>query len=214
MPPYLKIDPQTSDHKKLRPAAEVLLDGGVVAGPTETFYGLMAAADHPETLERLMKLKGRDGNKPLLLLVDRPERLICYVREIPEPAERLMKRFWPGALTLLFRAPRNLHPSLVGPRETVGLRVEGLASIRMLVRSIDRAITGTSANPGGMPPARRPEEVEDYFGDSIDLIIDGGECPGGAPSTIIDVSLGPPRLIRDGGLSLNEMFKTAPDMRT
>ena len=193
---------------------EVLLGGGVIAGPTQTFYALMAAADRNEALEKIVRLKGRDGSKPLLLLLDNMPRVKCYAKELPEDALGLVDEFWPGPLTLLLRARPGLHPSLVGPTRTVGVRVEGLASVRLLVRSLDRAVTGTSANPGGRPPARSPEEVLDYFGDDLDLVLDCGATPGGRPTTLIDVSLGPPRLIRDGGLSLNRMMRAAPTLRT
>ena len=214
MPDLIKVDSGETDVKVLLPIAEVLLQGGVVAGPTQTFYGLMAAADELTTLNRILEMKGRDGNKPLLLLLDCPDRARCYAKEIPEEAKGLINTFWPGPLSLLLRARPGLPGPVVGPTRTVGVRVEGLPVIRRLVRMIDRAVTGTSANPGGFPPARTAGEVEAYFGDRIDLIIDSGPCPGGLPSTLIDVSLGPPRLIRDGGLSLNKMMAVAPKLRT
>lgn len=214
MPSILKIDLRLSTYHELQPVVEVLLRGGLVAGPTQTFYGLMAAADRPEAMERIMALKGRNHRSALLLLIDRVERCRCYAKELPESAQGLVNKFWPGPLTLLLRARPGLHPALVGPRRTVGLRVEGLRVIRELVRALDRAVTGTSANLTGEPPAVNVQEVRDYFGDQVDLIIDGGVCPGGAPTTIIDASMGPPRLIRDGGLSLDEMMSVAPTLRT
>lgn len=210
----ITISPDTTDYRQLLPIAEILLSGGVAAGPTQTFYGLMASADRSEAIDRILTMKGRDKDKPLLLLLDRTERVSCYARELPESAMGLVNRFWPGPLTLLLRARPGLHQALVGHTRTVGLRVEGLPVIQTLVRVMDRAITGTSANPGGASPARTVEEVQDYFGDQLDLIIDAGPCPGGAPSTLIDVSLGPPRLLRDGSLRINDMIAVAPDMRT
>lgn len=214
MASILKIDPMSADHIQILPAVNVLVEGGIVAGPTQTFYGLMAAADRPDALNRVFDIKGRDNRMPLLLLLDRTARAECYARELPESAMGLVERFWPGPLTLLLRAQQGLHESLVGPTRTIALRVEGLPVIRTLVRASDRAVSGTSANPSGKPPARTAGEVEEYFGDKVDLILDGGTCPGGLPSTIIDASLGPPRLVRDGGLSLNDMIAAAPGMRT
>ncbi|MFH1138236.1 MAG: L-threonylcarbamoyladenylate synthase [Pseudomonadota bacterium] len=210
----IEIDVVSATYRDVAPIAEILLGGGVAVGPTETSYGLMAAADQPEAMERIMKLKGRDGNKPLLLLLDRPERALCYAREIPQCVTGLTAEFWPGPLTLLLRSRPGLYPSLVGPTRTVGLRVAGAPALRLLARVMDRAITGTSANPGGLPPARSLGQALDYFGDKIDLYIDGGPSPKAPASTIIDASLGPPRLVRDGGLSINQMIKAAPDMRT
>ena len=150
----------------------------------------------------------------MLLLLDQVGRALCYGREIPDSARGLVRNFWPGPLTLLLMARPGLPEPLVGPARTVGVRVEGLPVIRWLVRCLDRAVTGTSANPGGMKPARTVEQVLEYFGDNVDLIIDSGPCPGGQPSTMVDVSLGRPRLIRDGPLSMNAMMAAAPDMRT
>ena len=211
----LTIDPQAATYKDLAPAARVLLDGGLVAGPTGTFYAVMGLVDNYAGLDRIVTLKGEEErqNKPLLILLDQELRVRCYAREVPEEAEGLMAGFWPGPLTLLFLAQGGLHPSLVGPARTVGLRVEGLPAVRQLVRMVDRGITGTSANPAGGPPAGTADEVEAYFGDEIDLIIDGGPTSGGLPTTIIDVSLGVPRVLRDGGLPLNELTQACPILR-
>ncbi|MBW2091436.1 MAG: threonylcarbamoyl-AMP synthase [Deltaproteobacteria bacterium] len=214
MPRILKVDPHQRDYMALRPAVMSLLHGEVVAGPTQTFYGLMASADQPEAIKRVMELKNRAPNKPLLLLLDRALRVGCYARYEPYSYKLLAKHFWPGPLTILLEAHPGQHPALIGPRETVGLRVEGLPVIRALVRTLDRAVTGTSANPAGEPPALTPEEVINYFGDNVDLIIDGGPCPGGKPSTLIDASTTPPRLLRDGPLSLDELLAVIPDLRT
>ena len=212
----LRIDTRLADYEALKPVARALLDGGVVACPTESFYALTALVDDHPALERIIGLKGESEreNKPLLVMVDHQARVLCYAREIPEEAEGLMGRFWPGLMTLLFLAHSGLHPSLVGPARTVGLRVEGLPLVRRLVRMVDRGLTGTSANPAGRPPASSAEEVLDYFGDKIDLVVDGG--PGTAdakPSTIIDVSLGVPRLLRDGGLPLRDLKQACPILR-
>lgn len=215
MPKRLVVDPQHASFKELAPAARVLLDGGIVAGPTETFYALMALVDNHRALDRLISLKGQEerAGKTLLVMIDQVPRVHCYAREVPEEAEGLMASFWPGPLTLLFLAQNGLHPSLVGPARTVGLRVEGLPTVRNLVRMTDRGVSGTSANISGRPPAASAEEVLDYFGDEIDMVIDGGKAGGGLPSTIIDVSLGGPRLLRDGGLPISELRHACPILR-
>ena len=213
-PRILRVDPYAFDYPLLRPVVDLLLNGGVAAGPTQTFYALIAAADQPEALTRIQTLKARDRNKPLMLLLDRRERVLCYARELPECVEGLIGAFWPGPLTILLRALTNLHPALVGPTNTVGVRVEGLPVIRALVRALDRAITGTSANPGGEAPACTAREVVRYFGDRVDLVLDGGPCPGNLPTTLIDAELGPPRLLRDGILRLDDLVRIAPDLRT
>ena len=210
----LKINPGETDYFKIKPVVEVLLKGGVVAGPTETFYGLMAAADQPEAMKRIYKLKGRPLAKPLLLLLDQPLRVNAYGRDIAPEAMLLAEKFWPGPLTLLLIAHPGLSPFLTGTRGIVGVRVEGLRLIRTLVKALDRAVTGTSANPSGDPPACTAEQVEDYFGEGVDLIIDAGSCPGGKASNVIDISLSPPCLLRDGPIPLEALEAVVPDLRS
>ncbi len=215
MPQCLPIDPHSVTFKDLAPAARVLLDGGLIAAPTGTFYALMALVDNHQALDRLLKVKGEKErqNKPLLILVDQEDRVKCYAQEMPEEAQGLIAKFWPGPLTLLFMAQHGLHPSLVGPARTVGLRVDGLPAVRRLVRMLDRGVTGTSANPAGKPPAASAAQVIDYFGDDLDLVVDGGPAGTEQPSTVIDVSLGVPRVLRDGGLPLHELIQACPILR-
>ncbi len=208
----IRIDPRLADDVQLAPAVEILRQGGVVAGPTETFYGLMASAGSPEAVARVAELKGRDGRKPLLLLMDRPERAFDYAEEILPEAEALIKAFWPGPLTLLLASRPDLHPFLVGSGGTVGLRVEGLPLVRRLVAGLDQAVTGTSANPGGAPPADTAEKVQEYFGSRVDLIIDSGTCPGGHPSTLVEASHTPFRLLRNGAISLDRLRAVVPEI--
>lgn len=213
MPRILKIDPQKAGYLLLKPAVETLLRGGVVAGPTETFYGLMALSGNAGALERISQLKGRPADKPFLLLLDTDLRAVCYARNVPPLFEALAKRFWPGPLTLLLKAHPGLHPLLIGPQQTVALRVVGLPCVRMLVRATDRAVTGTSANPSGRPPAATAEEVAAYFGDGVDLVLDAGRLAGGQPSTLVDATTIPPHLVRAGVIGLEDLRAVIPDLR-
>ncbi|MDY7002024.1 MAG: L-threonylcarbamoyladenylate synthase [Thermodesulfobacteriota bacterium] len=214
MPLIIKINPHAASPAGLEPAIKTLLRGGVIAGPTQTFYGLMAAADQPQAMARVLELKGRDSRKPLLLLLDTSQRVLDYAQSPPKSAADLAEAFWPGPLTLLVPAKPGLDPALAGPSGGVGLRVEGLPIVRTLVQALGRAVTGTSANPGGEPPARTMAEVLAYFGDSLDLILDGGPCPGAGPSTLIDACDSRPRLLRPGVLGLEELRAVVPDLQT
>jgi len=209
---FLEIDSQETGTDILRPVIEVLAGGGIVAGPTQTYYGLMALDDRSESLSRVAELKGRPKDSPFLLLLDDVSRVGRYTDIISPPARQLMQEFWPGPLTLLFRSRPGLDPRLVGPDGTVGLRVEGLAVIRSIVRELGRAVTGTSANPTGHPPARTAGDVSEYFGDRVDLILDSGSCPGGKASTVIDANQFPPKLIRDGAVPLPDLLAIVPDL--
>ena len=202
-----------ADYEQLAPVVRTLLHGGVVAAPTQSFYALMVMADNHQGLDRLEILKPGRQEKAFLLLLDSAARATCYAREVPQEAKALMERFWPGLLSLLFLAQPGLHSSLVGPARTVGLRVEGLHLVRRLVRLVDRGLTGTSANLPGQKPPTTITEVEAYFGDKVDLYLDCGPTNGNMASTIIDVSLGAPRLLRDGALAINELEAACPLLR-
>jgi L-threonylcarbamoyladenylate synthase len=207
------IDPANATLADLTPAAEVLLGGGLIAGPTQSFYALMALADKPEALERLAGLKaGRSGDQAFLLLIDQKARALSYAREVGEVADRLMDSFWPGPLTLLTPGHTGLHPLLLGRSKTVGLRMEGLGVIRRLIRMVDRGVTGTSANPhGGRPPVTIGEVLE-HFDGKIDLALDAGPTGGGRSSTIVDVSGPEIWVIRQGAVPVEDLRRVCPSV--
>ncbi|MDR1546648.1 MAG: threonylcarbamoyl-AMP synthase [Deltaproteobacteria bacterium] len=214
MTPILVIDPHSASYKELAPAAEVLLDGGLVAGPTQSFYALMALADKPEALERLAELKsGRGREQAFLLLLDQIDRARCYASAVPDEALPLIEKHWPGLLTLLLPGMSGLHPLLLGKNRTVGLRVEGLAAVRRLIRMVDRAVTGTSANPHGAPPPVTAAEAAERYDGFLDLIIDGGPTAGGLASTIVDFGGPEPRLIRQGAIAAELVLTVQPSVK-
>ena len=209
----LAIDPSAASFADLAPAAEILLGGGLVAGPTQSFYALMALADKPEALARLAELKsGRTADQAFLLLIDQKARALSYAREVGEVADKLMAAFWPGPLTLLMSGHNGLHPLLLGKAKTVGLRMEGLETIRRLIRMVDRGVTGTSANPHGGEPPTAIEEVLDHFDGRIDLAIDAGPAKGGRLSTIVDVSGPEMWVFREGAIGTEELREVCPSI--
>jgi L-threonylcarbamoyladenylate synthase len=207
----VKIDPNDADYRQLAPAAETLLAGGLIAGPTQSFYAFMCLADKPKAMERIMNLKpGRPPDHAYLLLIDQKQRSRSYAMEVPPQAEVLMDTFWPGLLTLLMPAHAGLHKCLIGKSKTVGLRVEGLGSIRRLIRMVDRGITGTSANPHKRNPPMTPEQVLDYFPDQLDMVLDAGPTAGGLSSTVVDLSGPTPWVFRHGAIPVGEIVKVCP----
>ncbi|MDR1052270.1 MAG: threonylcarbamoyl-AMP synthase [Deltaproteobacteria bacterium] len=213
MTKVVKIDPQRATYKQLAPAAEVLLSGGLVAGPTQSYYALMALADKPAALERIAALKpGRTAEHAFLLLLDQSLRSRSYAVEMSEQAGALMDRFWPGLLTLLMPAHTGLHRLLLGKSKTVGLRVEGLAAVRRLIRMVDRGVTGTSANPHRQSPPTTKDQVLDYFPGQLDLVLDGGPTPGGLSSTIVDLSGPIPWIFRKGAVPVEEIAAVCPSV--
>jgi L-threonylcarbamoyladenylate synthase len=198
----VRVDPVAPDERVVREAADVLRRGGLVAFPTETFYGLGAAALDAAAVRRVFEVKGRPSSMPLLVLVDSAARLRHVAIDVPERARTLMDRHWPGALTLVFRAAPQLPAELTAGTGTVGVRVPNHRVARALVSQLGLPVTAPSANPTGGDPPTTADGVLAYFRDVLDLVLDGGPTPGGAPSTVVDVTVDPPRVLRRGAITL------------
>ncbi len=198
----LPIDPRQPAFRDLVAAARVVRDGGLVAFPTETFYGLGANAFDPDAVARVFRAKGRPADKPLLVLVDSLEMAAEVVVEIPARARELIARYWPGPLTLILRARPHLPPALTAGTGTIGVRISSHPVPRALVRVAALPITAPSANSHGGPSPRTAGEVLAGLGERVDLVLDGGPTAGGAPSTVLDVTEDPPRLVRAGAVAL------------
>ena len=182
--------------------AAILRGGGLVAFPTESFYGLGADALDAAAVARVFEVKGRPETKPVLVLVDSIEMTEDLVDELPGGARDLMTRHWPGALTLVLRAAARVPTSVTAGSGTVGVRMPGHALARQLVRAAGRPVTAPSANPSGAPPPTSASEVAGYFEGRIDLILDGGVTAGGTGSTVADCTVWPPRVLRAGPVVL------------
>jgi L-threonylcarbamoyladenylate synthase len=168
-----------ADSRGIEKASQKILEGWVVAFPTETFYGLGADALELEALRKVFQIKGREENKPLLLLVADRTWLPGLVKKIPPVAEQLIERFWPGPLTLVFEASPNLPSILTAHTGQIGLRISSHPVAQALVQAVGRAITATSANVTGQPSASLASEVFQTLGKQVDAILDGGKTAGG-----------------------------------
>lgn len=180
-------------------ASEVIANGGVIGFRTDTFYGLGADPFNAAAVARLRELKGREDNKPILLLIsdaDLVERLIATRSDKFKIAAR---EFWPGPLTIIGAAVAALPEEVTAGSGTVGVRLPAAESVRAFVRECGGVLTATSANPAGREPARSAQEVASYFTD-LDLIVDGGEVSATEPSTVLDVLTSPPRIVREGAI--------------
>ena len=182
-------------------AAKLIANGGVIAFRTDTFYGLGANPLNSNAVARIKKLKDREGSQPILLLIGDPSDVDHLIVEKSEDFELVARSFWPGPLTIIGRAASKLSDELTAGTGTVGVRLPNDEDVRVLVRVCGGALTATSANLSGDPPARSAEEVADYFPTGIDLIIDGGEVVATEPSTVLDLSQPAPRVIREGAVS-------------
>jgi L-threonylcarbamoyladenylate synthase len=185
----------------LEEASRVLHAGGLVAFPTESFYGLAADPRRDDALRRLFALKRRSPDQPLLLLLPSRESAAEYAARVPAAAERLMDRFWPGGLTLVLEALPSVSPLLTAGTGTIGLRLSSHPLATALARRFGTAVTGTSANPSGRPPACSAREAAASLACETVLILDGGPTPGGAGSTVLDVTADPSRVLREGQVS-------------
>jgi L-threonylcarbamoyladenylate synthase len=198
----VRVDAAAPDPGVVRQAAQVLRAGGLVAFPTETFYGLGAAALDAAAARRVFAAKGRPASMPLLVLVDSRAMAAAVAADVPARAAALMDRYWPGPLTLVLRAAPRLPAEVTAGTGTVGVRVSAHPVARALVRALGEPVTAPSANPTGAPPPATAEAVLAALGDAIDLVLDAGPTPGGAPSTVLDLTVDPPRVIRQGAITL------------
>ncbi len=200
----IKLSDERRD-EAISEAIAALQRGGIIAYPTETFYGLGVKFDMPESLEVLYGLKKRPSEKAMPLIIGRRELLPevaagKWLRDVPRAAECLMDRFWPGPLTLLLPAGEGLSVFLTAGTGMIAVRIPGESFALHLAKKAGFPITATSANLSGMPPAMDAEMVVRYFGERPDLLIDGGRTGSGRPSTIVDVSGGGTRILREGAI--------------
>lgn len=187
-------------------AAALLRAGGIVAYPTETYYGLGARWDRAEALERLAAAKLRPEGKPLPLLAADAAQVAAVALPLPPGAARLAGRLWPGPVTLVVPARPGLPEPLTGGTGTVGVRIPGSAMARALAAAAGGALVSTSANPSGGAPPDRAGALDPALVGRIDGVLDGGPTPGGAPSTVVDATGERPRLLREGAVPWAEVL--------
>lgn len=204
-PPVIRTHNEKDLRNGVDRARHIILSGGIVAFPTESFYGLAVNASDENAIGRLFKIKKRMDNMPVLVLIPSLEYLKGYVADVPEIALRLIGRFWPGGLTLLFKAGSGISPLLTADTRKIGVRISSHPLAAALARAVDSPITGTSANISGKPGCVTAKEVYSSLGRDVDLILDGGETKGGKGSTILDVTVDPPEIIREGMISREQL---------
>jgi L-threonylcarbamoyladenylate synthase len=203
----IKADPWGNFSTDIEEAARILMGGGLVAFPTESFYGLAANAMDEDGIRRIFSVKERQDKNPVLILIPCLDMLDTLVSEIPATAKELIRRFWPGGLTMVFHAGPGISSLLTANTGKIGIRLSSHPIATALTRNAGVPITGTSANLSGQPPCTNPEDVIDSIGERIDLIIDSGKTFGGKGSTILDVTTQPPSILREGMISPSEIKK-------
>lgn len=194
----------------LNRAVELLKDGGVVAFPTDTVYGVGVDPLQPQAVRKLYRIKGRPDNKPIAILVGSIEDVERVAQSPSEPFSRLADRFWPGGLTLIVEA-RDLPPEITAGGSTVGVRMPNHPLTLELLRAFGGPIATTSANRSGENPATSAEEVDEQLGDRVNLIVDGGDTITKVASTVLNLSVSPPRILRHGGISEQMLMECLKD---
>jgi len=191
--------------KQVEQAISILKQGGIVAFPTDTVYGLGAAVNIPQAVERVYQVKERPRNMPLPLLLADKSQIEEVAESVPPVAWLLAEKFLPGALTMVLFKSKSVPDIVSGGGKTVAIRIPAHPVPIALARGVGTPIVGTSANLSGKPSALTAEEVYAQLGSRVDLIIDGGRCPGGEESTIIDLTGKAPLVLREGAISREEL---------
>ena len=189
----------------IQTAADLLRAGGLVGIPTETVYGLGANGLDPAAVGRIFQAKGRPQDNPLILHIPGADWLERYCRDIPAAAYELARRFWPGPLTMVLRRRDNVPDQVTAGLDTVGMRCPAHPLCRAVIQAADVPVAAPSGNTSGRPsPTTAAHMLEDMDG-RIDAILDGGPCSVGVESTIVDLTCTPPRLLRPGGITLEQL---------
>jgi len=186
---------------EIETAVQALRDGELVAFPTETVYGLGANAQNPAAVRKIFEAKGRPTTHPVIVHLDSPRYLHRWVREVPDAATRMAERFWPGPLTMVMPRASNVHDIVTGSQDTVAVRVPSHPMAQQLLTAFGGGIAAPSANRYGRLSPTRAEHVREELGDSVKVILDGGECQIGLESTIVSFEGPNVRLLRPGGVT-------------
>ncbi len=191
----------------LAAASTALARGQIVCFPTESSYGLAVRIDRPAALARLVAMKGRPADSPFALVAADLSQARTLTDSWPPRAEALARAHWPGPLTLVVPARADLPPELIGPGLGVGVRVPGTDLARALPRLARVPVTATSANPSGQSPALSVAQARSYFGDAVDVYLDGGVARDARPSTVVSVDIeGRQRVLRVGAIMIQEIL--------
>ena len=191
---------------QVKEAVQILKKGGVIVFPTDTVYGLGADAFNSKAVERIYEIKKRPRHLPFPLLLSDVSQVTMIAESVPDIGWFLASRFWPGGLTLVLPKAASL-PTYLTKGPSVAVRVPNHPICLALIKHLGRPVIGTSANISGRPSSLTADKVKQQLGDEVDLIIDGGKCPGGGESTIVDVTGDRPIVLRQGIIAQYEIDK-------
>lgn len=202
----LRIDPEHPDETALNRTAEEVLRGGIVAFPTDTIYGLGCSLFDTDAVEMLARIKRRARSHAFISLIPEPLQAWGLAEEVSAVAERLIDRYWPGPLSLIFRASPLVPARVLGSAGTIALRCPRDTLCQRILERIGGPVVSSSANVSGEAPAESAAEVVAIFGNQLDVVLDGGPRHARPPTTLVDVSGGRPRLLRRGALDVSALL--------
>jgi len=208
----ITVNPTEPRADRLSEAVRILGDGGIIALPTETVYGLAADPFNVHALLRLNRTKRKPDDSPFLLLLSGPSQVAAVAGPLPKQFHQLVDSFWPGPLTVVVPGAADLPAAVGGGQGTVAMRVPGMVLPRRIAAQLGRPITGVSANLYGEQPCRTATKVASTFGDDVEMILDGGPTPGGVASTIIDLTGTRPKVLRAGLVPTTALEPFLPDL--
>ncbi len=195
-------------------AVDTIRSGGVVVYPTSMLYGLGADAANPEAVDRVFSIKQRMETNPVSILISRIEELERLVTNVPEAAQNIMNRLWPGKVTLVFFASAFLPENLTARTGKIGIRLPLHPVAKMLLKEAAFPVTATSANLSGEPGCGRIEEMAESILRGADLVLDAGVLAGGIGSTVVDVTVFPPKTLREGAVSAEDVQAAASSFQS
>ena len=203
----VKVDPADPEPVEIEKAVELLRVGKLVAFPTDTVYGVGADVFNDEAVEQIFAAKKRPPDKPLQVLIANKSDLQIIAKTRTDALDRLASEFWPGPLTLVMPAREDFPRRVRCGGDTIGVRMPANAIALKLIEAFGGPVAATSANVSGLPDPVDAAEVMEYLGGKIHLVIDGGSTPGNVPSTVLDISVHPPLILRRGKLSVEDLRK-------
>jgi L-threonylcarbamoyladenylate synthase len=206
-----EILPATA-RKSIRRAVHLLREGEVVAFPTDTVYGVGANAFERFAVRQIFEIKQRAPDKSLPVFIYQIDDLNLVARDVPNEAWPLLQTFWPGALTVVLRKNSALPDIVTSGQDTVAVRIPDHPVSLDLVIKMGRPLAVTSANLSGQPTPATAQDVAEQLGENLPLVLDGGPSSTSQPSTIIDLSCTPPRVLREGPISVSQMQEILPDL--
>jgi L-threonylcarbamoyladenylate synthase len=209
----IKVNPDEPDIVKIRKAATIIREGGLVAFPTETVYGLGANALNEEAVNKIFRIKKRPSSDPIIVHISEMDELETVVKSTPELAYKLAERFWPGPLTMIMQRSDNIPSNVSAGLLTVAVRMPSHRISVALIRESGVPIAAPSANIFSRPSSTRAQHIIDDFSDSVDMIIDGGDSTIGLESTVLDLTSDPPVLLRPGGTPMEALKQVIPNLQ-